>query len=96
MVIIINLLEPMGSIAKQCEQIRQDTKNKIQEITDRANKELSELKIAYERLSEMNTACNECEGTGKMWEDDGCGYESRMHRTTCTKCGGTGEHKTKT
>jgi DnaJ-class molecular chaperone len=86
----MNLINVLNQIKQSIFDLKEERKYKIEQIEKDFEKRYQELQTTYKVNLDMNTACLDCEGTGKVDEWDGCDYESRSHKMTCPECNGTG------
>lgn len=87
----MNLIKVLKEIKQQMLEEYAKYEVKKKELEFEYNQRMEDLQTAYNVNLELNTACLNCDGTGKEDEDDGCGYESRVHKVTCHVCNGTGK-----
>lgn len=85
----MNLIEPIKIIHDKAVKLNEEKEREIKKVTEHYNGQIEELLLAKKTLIEMNTACFECNGTGKIVVCTGQ-YEDRGTREKCDKCGGTG------
>jgi len=91
----MNLINVLKEINNQISSTSKEYNTKAKELENTYKKKIEELQVAYKVNMEMNTACLNCEGTGKeTYADDDC-YDSRLHHRTCSVCNGTGIKKDK-
>ena len=86
----MNLISVLNEIKKQALEEKATYEVNKKQLEQEHEERLKELQSAYNVNLELNTACLNCEGTGKEDYSDGGGYGSRVHKTTCNKCNGTG------
>lgn len=86
----MNLVNVLNEIKKQMDSAESQYIKDRKALEDTYKKKIEELQTAYKINEEMNTACLNCDGTGKEVYYDECDYESRSHRRTCSVCNGTG------
>lgn len=85
----MNLINVIKEIKNQIEKAEQNKILEIKKITEKYDKEITDLKTALEINMKLNTTCLECEGKGKIKVYD-YDYENRGHMERCERCNGTG------
>ena len=73
------------------DKLEKEKQKTIDEVIIRYDKEIESYKNAYNVNLELNEACLNCRGSGKMADPNSeTGYESRPSYIKCNYCGGTG------
>lgn len=88
--ILLNLIESISVIGKKIQDLEKQRDLKIKEIQDKYDAEIEDYRRAFKVNLDLNEACMECKGTGKVRESDGDVYECRSHLVNCGVCNGTG------
>jgi len=85
---MINLLEVIRQLQFKINKLEKDKTTEIKKIEQSYETEINKYKQAIEVNMELNEACLHCEGTGRVYCDDG--YQSNS-RENCNKCNGSGK-----
>jgi hypothetical protein len=85
----LNLTLVLKQIKVQYNELTQERDAKIAKISEEYAIKLADLKTAYEVNDELNTACKNCDGVGKIEICD-CDYQSSYHTEICPICNGSG------
>jgi len=86
---MINLLEVINQLQSKINNLESKKIVEIKKIEQSYEEEIKKYKQALEVNIELNEACLYCEGTGRVYCDDG--YQSNS-RETCKKCNGSGKN----
>lgn len=66
-------------------------KDQIRQIQHKHRKELEPYEESLDAMRKVNTACEQCEGTGRVFSRSCAEDDGDYH--TCTSCWGTGVQK---
>jgi superfamily II helicase len=89
---LLNLIETLEEIKRKVDKLEKEKQKAIDEVVKKYDKEIESYKNAYNVNLELNEACLNCRGSGKMSDPNGeTGYESRPSYIKCTYCNGTGK-----
>jgi vacuolar-type H+-ATPase subunit I/STV1 len=87
---MINLVEVLKQLQSKINKLQNDKIAEIKKVEQSYETEINKYKQALEINMELNEACLHCEGTGRVYCDDG--YQSNS-RENCKECNGSGKNK---